>query len=128
MAWPAIWSSMADFIDLHPYRLPLKPNDAASALGKQVDGFGMAGMQEKPILMGEFGAPKNFFTANEAALMLGAWQVASCPYGFDGWLLWTWDLQTAGPDFTHYWNALDDSGAINAALAPKNRPNPCSWE
>jgi hypothetical protein len=128
MAWPAIWSSMADFIDLHPYRLPLKPDDAASALGKQVDGFGMAGMQEKPILMGEFGAQKNFFTANEAALVLAAWQVASCPYGFDGWLLWTWDLQTAGPDFTHYWNALDGSGAINAAIAPKNRPNPCSWE
>lgn len=113
---PAIWKSQADFIDLHPYP------DAGLNLRQYVENFGMKDMQEKPILMGEFGAHRTAFASpGSAANAFMNWQVESCQYGFDGWLLWTWDL-SQDPVFFH---ALDGNGEINQALAPINRPDPC---
>jgi endo-1,4-beta-mannosidase len=113
---PAIWQSQADFIDLHAYpgfELNLK---------QYVENFGVNGMQAKPIIMSEFGAHTSSYPSpSSAAAALKNWQVESCQYGFDGWLLWTWDL-TEDKEF-HY--ALDDIGEINQALAPGNRPDPC---
>jgi hypothetical protein len=53
---PAIWESTADFFDLHTYRLPADPNDPNQVMKEQMEDFGMIGMKEKPIIMGEFGA------------------------------------------------------------------------
>jgi hypothetical protein len=54
--------------------------------------------------------------------------VESCQFGFDGWLVWTWDLtQTEDPN-NKYYAALDGQGAIDVTLAPVTRPDPCSWE
>ena len=114
--YPAIWNSSADFIDLHPY-------PGGYDLGKLVENFEMQGFAAKPVLMGELGAARSsFFSAAGASLALHDWQVDSCNYGFDGWLLWTWD-STEQADF---YNGLDDGGLINQALAPANRPDPCA--
>jgi hypothetical protein len=105
--YPAIWHSQADFIDLHAY-----PGSDFS-LKQHVENFQINGMQEKPIVMGEFGAYEgSFASVDAAARALMAWQVESCQYGFDGWLLWTWD------------NALSGDGKIERVLAPVVRPDP----
>lgn len=113
---PAIWRSKADFIDLHAYpgfELNLK---------QYLENFGLNDMQEKPVVMGEFGGEiSRFPNITNAALTFRDWQVESCQYGFDGWIFWTWDLNEQ-PDF---FNALMQDGAINGALAPVARPDPC---
>jgi hypothetical protein len=113
---PAIWQSQIDFVDLHAYpgfELNLK---------QHVENFGVNGMEEKPIIMGEFGGEiSRFSSIQDAAKRLVKWQVESCSYGFDGWIFWTWDL-TEQPDF---FNALMKDGAINGVLAPVIRPDPC---
>jgi F5/8 type C domain-containing protein len=114
---PAIWQSQADFIDLHAYpgfELNLK---------QHVENFGVKGMQEKPIIMGEFGASvQSFSSVDAAAKALMNWQVESCQFGFDGWLLWTWDTS----EQSDFYNALSGSGHIDQVLAPVNRPDPCA--
>jgi hypothetical protein len=113
---PAIWQSQADFIDLHAY-----PGFELN-LEQHVENFGIKDMQEKPIIMGEFGAEiSRFSSIQQAAQVLVDWQVESCKYGFDGWIFWTWDL-TEQPDF---FNALMEDGAINGVIAPLTRPDPC---
>ena len=113
---PAMWHSDADFIDLHAYpgfELNLK---------QHVENFGVNGMQEKPIILGEFGASIHSYpTPAAAAQALMNWQIESCEYGFDGWLLWTWDL----PEQYEFYSAMSGTGPIDAALAPANRPDPC---
>jgi hypothetical protein len=112
----AISSSSADFIDLHAY-----PGSDIN-LPQYVQNYGLPKVTAKPILMGEFGtAHDRFTTVTAASKALVDWQVASCVYGFDGWLLWTWDT-TEQPDF---WNAVDQGGVIEHALAPATRPDPC---
>jgi hypothetical protein len=113
---PAIWQSSADFIDLHPY-----PGFELS-LKQYVANFGIKGMAEKPIIMGEFGAMVGrYASVSAAAKDLVAWQVASCSYGFDGWLFWTWDTSEQ-PDF---FTARQSSATIDKALRPASRPDPC---
>jgi hypothetical protein len=113
---PAIWQSSADFIDLHPYP------GVGLTFPQFVDNFGIEGMQEKPILMGEFGASTSSFpTLNATARVLHDWQVESCKYGFDGWLVWTWDTQ----EDPNFYTALSGEGQIEQALAPANRPDAC---
>jgi endo-1,4-beta-mannosidase len=84
---PAIWQSTMDFIDLHAYpgfELNLK---------QHLENFGMNNMQEKPIVMGEFGGEiSRFSSIFSAAQTFVDWQVESCQYGIDGWIFWTWDL------------------------------------
>ncbi|MGE5123605.1 MAG: cellulase family glycosylhydrolase [Acidobacteriaceae bacterium] len=112
---PAIWESSLDFIDLHPY-----PGFGVS-LPQYAENFGMTGMEKKPIIMGEFGAARSSYpTEADAARDLHDWQVESCQLGFDGWLVWTYDM----PDQIFY-NSLSGKGEINQVLAPKNRPDPC---
>ena len=113
---PAIWESSADFIDLHLYP------DAGLTLEQFVDNYKMAGMQEKPIIIGEMGAARaSYHSAAALAQVLQTWQVKSCGYGFDGWLLWTWDTEEQ-PDF---YNGLAEDGVIARTLAPAIRPDPC---
>jgi hypothetical protein len=113
---PVIWQSTLDFVDLHAYpgfELNLK---------QHVENFGVNNMQEKPIVMGEFGGEVSRFSSiQDAAFAFRDWQVESCNYGFDGWIFWTWDLDEQ-PDF---FNALMQGDAINGVLAPVLRPDPC---
>ena len=93
------------------------------SLNQYMNRFGVDGHPEKPIILGEFGAALNgYLTAAMVAQDLVNWQVASCEFGFDGWLLWTWDTDEQ-PDL---WNGMSENGEISAALAPENRPDPCS--
>lgn len=107
--------STADFIDLHGYPgvdLPLP---------EHFQNFGMTAAISKPVVMGEMGGFRSVFaTAQDAAQALISWQADSCTYGIDGWLVWTWD--TSGD----IWSALDANATIGDALAPANRPDPCS--
>jgi endo-1,4-beta-mannosidase len=113
---PAIWKSQADFIDLHPYP------DPGLNMKQYVENFGIRDMLEKPIIMGEFGANRGIYASSRsAASALVNWQIESCKYGFDGWLLWTWDIL----DDPYFYSALEDNGKISLALAPANRPDPC---
>jgi hypothetical protein len=114
---PAIFESTADFIDLHTYL------GWGWRLDQYMRIYGVDEPPEKPIILGEFGAAKGAFpTAAMAGLALQDWQIASCDYGFDGWLLWTWDCD----EQTDLWNGMSENGEISAALAPVNRPDPCS--
>src|SRR5713101_2784979 len=60
--------------------------------------------------------------ASDAALDLQDWQIQSCTYNVDGWLLWTWDTN----EQPEIWNAMSQGGVINPAPAPATRPDPCS--
>lgn len=116
--YPAMASSTADFVDLHPY-----PVVQSLTMDQFVQNFGFVGyQQQKPILMGEFGAFQWAYpTVSGAAAGLRDWQIQSCAYNFKGWLLWTWDTD----EQPELWNAMSQSGVINQALSPAARPNPC---
>jgi hypothetical protein len=112
-----IVNSTMDFIDLHGY-----PGGELN-LREIVENYGLPPVTEKPILLGEFGAEHSAYPTSEQAVgALVGWQVESCVYGFDGWLLWTWD-SLEQPEI---WNAMDDDAAISQALSPVTRPDPCA--
>ena len=58
-----------------------------------------------------------------AAQALVEWQVESCKYGFDGWLLWTWDDTTLGEIIP----AVAEGGLISEMLSPAKRPDACAY-
>ena len=106
-----------DFVDLHVYPgwdLPL-PLLAENVGLRQ---------SRKPIVVGELGAYHFAFpTVDAAAAGLATWQAASCAYGVDGWLLWTWDTPT--PIEPRMWSAAAENGRLAQALGPRARPDPC---
>jgi hypothetical protein len=107
-----------DFLDLHSYPgwdLPLD---------QYAQNFGL-GRSRKPIVIGELGAYQfNYRNVAEAAVGLQTWQAASCAYGVDGWLLWTWDTPT--PVEPRMWSATAEGGYLAHALGPYARPDPCA--
>jgi hypothetical protein len=116
--YPAISNSTVDFVDLHAYPIP-----ADLTLAQLVQNYGFIGyQQQKPVLMGEFGAFKNSYSLiTDAAAALQGWQTQSCAYNFKGWALWTWDTD----EQPELWNALSEGEVINQTLSPMSRPNPC---
>jgi hypothetical protein len=113
---PSIWESTLDFVDVHTYL------GWGITLEQYMSHYGVDRPPAKPLLMGELGADSRAYpTAADAAQALRQWQAASCEYGFDGWLIWTWDTDEQ-PDL---WNGASQNGEISAALAPVNRPDPC---
>lgn len=81
------------------------------------------GYNKKPLVMGEFGAErKTFPDVHTAAMILQAWQVESCKFGFDGWQVWTWG---GGDVHLDFWEAIEGDGAIPSALSPARNPDPC---
>jgi hypothetical protein len=113
---PVIERSALDLVDIHLYageRLPL---------ARLMENYGVAGPTRKPLIIGETGAFRDTFSrASEAASGIAELQMASCSYGIDGWLLWTWDSD----EQPELWNARSESGVIGQALSPKQRPDPC---
>ena len=112
----AIAGSTADFIDFHPFP------DGVNLLSTFVTAWGMNGFGPKPVVMGEIFADKtDFATIALAAAALKTWQIDSCNYGFQGWLLWTWNETPRDGG----WTAVSGNGEVNQALAPQYRANPC---
>jgi hypothetical protein len=111
-------NSTMDFFDLHHYA------------GNGVDdaeiweNFGIAGVAEKPLVLGEHGAYYNWYAAEEraAAAVLGL-EVGSCRAGFDGWLVWAW----RGDESRDIWWAGEGNGWIAQVVAPVERPDPCEY-
>ena len=108
-----------DYVDLHLY-----PVVAGLTMDQYVQNFGFVGFQQqKPILLGEFGAFQSAYPAvADAAAGLRDWQIQSCAYNFKGWELWTWDTD----EQPELWNAMSQGGVINQALSPATRANPCA--
>jgi len=112
----ALWESTADFFDLHIYI------GTGLTLDNYVNNFGINGMTEKPIIMGQFMAwPTGFSSSVSAARALQKWQIASCQVGFDGWVLWLPSQENS----RGVWSGAWDENIINDRLAPINRPEPC---
>ncbi len=112
-----ILRSTADFIDLHGY-----PGGDLN-LRQIVENYKLPPVTDKPIILGEFGAEDPpYATIEEALRVILDWQTESCRYGFDGWVFWSWD----GPEQAQFWKATDAGGAIERALSPRERPDPCS--
>jgi hypothetical protein len=107
-----------DFFDLHHYP------------GNGVDddhiweNFDIAGFVEKPLVLGEFGGIKPWWTdaARAAAAIMGL-EVGSCRVGFDGWLVWAW----RGDNATDIWWASDGDAEIARVVSPAERPDPCEY-
>ena len=120
--FPAIASSDVDFIDLHGW-----PDGSGTSIDQLLTYWQVNGDFRKPIIMGEYDGFQDVFpTTVQAADGLKAWQIASCNAGFSGWILWTWDTEPNELPGMDIWSALSGSGEINQALAPVNRPNPCT--
>jgi hypothetical protein len=114
---PLLEESALDFFDFHYY--PGGPTPLVEAVG----GFGMTGYRQKPILLGEYGAFKSAYSsAAEGAAALVDLQVDSCRQGFDGWLYWLWDERN-----DELWTGPEGGGAINDAMSPQQRPDPCAY-
>lgn len=108
--------SQLDLVDIHAY-----PGGDLS-LAQHMQNYGVDGPTRKPVIIGETGAFREAFTSPaDAAVALQSWQAASCAYGIDGWLLWTWDTA----EQPELWNAQSAGGTIAAALGPRSRPDPC---
>jgi len=111
-------NTSADFVDLHHYA------------GNGVDdddiweNFGLAGVDDIPIVLGEQGALAPWYSTEQsaAAAVLGL-EVASCRVGFDGWLVWAW----RGDEARDIWWADDGDGLIARVVAPTERPDPCAY-
>ena len=116
--YPAVSTSTLDYVDLHA-----SPG-VDLTLDQYVQNFGFVGyLQQKPILMGEMTAfISSYPQVTDAAAALQAWQIQSCGYNFQGWLVWTWDTD----EQPEIWNAMSQSGVISQTLSPVARPNPCS--
>jgi len=113
---PAIWESTLDFIDLHAYPA------AELTLEEYAENFGLEGHQEKPVVMGEFGVNTSALSdPDTAARELMRWQAESCQYGFDGWLLWSWDIH----ENDDFFSGQSGEGEIARVLSPLERPDPC---
>lgn len=109
-----------DFWDFHPYPEP-KAFTTRNMQGA-VENFGMGGYQEKPVLMGEFGAFRQTFPNLELGTRrMQEWMVESCDYGFDGWLTWEYYDRPADDAV---WGLENET--LFEALSPVNHPDACA--
>jgi hypothetical protein len=114
-------NSSLDFVSLqaHP--------GLGSTLADEVTAYELPSLAAKPVLMAEAGAPTAAYPPLYAAAeALQTWQAQSCPAGFDGWLLWTWDSTGPLSGEPAFWSGSAGGGLLQRALAPTVRPNPCS--
>lgn len=108
--------SSLDFADLHGY-----PGGSLS-FADHAAAYGISDQVAMPLVLGEMGGFKHTY-ANPAAAAeaLVAWQVESCAYGFQGWLLWL-----EAPFDDEVWTGTQGDGVIDRALSPVERPDPCA--
>jgi hypothetical protein len=111
-------NASVDFVDLHHYA------------GNGVDddqiweNFGLIGVENMPIVLGEHGAIGNWYSSEDraAGAVMGL-EVAACRVGFDGWLVWGW----RGDQLRDIWWASEGEGMIANVVAPVERPDPCAF-
>jgi hypothetical protein len=81
----------------------------------------------KPVVLGEFGAFQFAYpTATDAERVLRSVEADSCPYGFDGWLHWSWDTTEYGSGEFPLWAGNAGGSLIDMGLGPRLRPDPCA--
>ena len=118
---PVIAGSTLDYVDLHLY-----PGLELS-FPAYMENFQLRPVTAKPVVLGDYGAFKSAArSVSKAASMLVDWQRESCAYGFDGWLLSTWDTVEEAPGEPDLWTAGDEGGVVERALAPSTRADPCA--
>lgn len=111
-------NSDLDFFDFHAY-------PGGPSFQDHAEHFGMVGYDDKPIVLGEYGAFRHIYTEiDSAARVISKWASESCDYGFDGWLYWTYYPSDAhAGDRT--WGLTDEAGYLLNLFAPVNQPDPC---
>jgi hypothetical protein len=110
-----------DYLDVHIYPVSSTWTLAADLATEEWPAVDFARM---PVAMAEFGA-FNFVFANltSAAAAMVALQRDSCAANFSAWALWTWDTwEQEG----FLYDAVQGNSTIGIALAPTQRPDPCS--
>jgi hypothetical protein len=115
-------NSTLDFVSVQAYP------GLGMTLPQYVSSYELPAVTAKPVLLAEMGAPTSAYGFLYAAVEgLQAWQAQSCPAGFDGWLLWTWDDATAQlPGEPQVWHGASGGGLIQRALSPNLRTDPCA--
>jgi len=111
-------NATVDFVDLHHYR-------GNGVDDNQIwDNFGLVGVEDMPIVLGEQGAIKNWYaTEDRAAAAVMGLEVDSCRVGFDGWLVWGW----RGDLSQDIWWASEGEGLIAKVVSPLERTDPCEY-
>jgi hypothetical protein len=113
-------SSTMDFVDLH-----LNPG-VELTFPQYMENYELTSPVVKPVVLGEFGAFQYAYAnAGDADLALRGVEAESCPYGFDGWLFWSWDTTEFGSGENPFWSGTANGGLIEQALGPRLRPDPC---
>jgi hypothetical protein len=116
---PLMQDAALDFFDFHLY-----PGTTLSQ-AELVENFALPGYTHKPVLMGETGAYTAIYpTVESAARALQDWIAGSCPYGFDGWLVWGY---YRAPDELSdtTWSFTDEDGHLMRSLSPDSQPDAC---
>ncbi len=120
-AKPLIDSSSLDFVDLH-----LQPG-VELTFPQYMENYELTSPAVKPVVLGEFGAYQFAYpTVTDAERVLKSVEADSCPYGFDGWLHWSWDTTEYDTGENPLWSGADSSGFIDLGLGPLLRPDPCA--
>lgn len=116
---PLLAGSDLDFFDFHAY-------PGTHSFADHAEHFGMVGYDEKPIVLGEYGAFRSSYDDIEpAARAVSEWVKESCSHGFDGWLYWTYN--SADPEVgDRTWGLVDGEGFLLDLFAPVNQPDPCT--
>ncbi len=113
-------SSTLDFADLH-----LHPG-VELTFSQYMENYELTEPAVKPVVLGEFGAFEYAYpTPADADLSLRGVEAESCPYGFDGWVHWSWDTTEFSTDEDPLWAGTAGGGLINKGLGPRLRPDPC---
>lgn len=112
-------NSNLDFFDFHAY-------PGGPSFQDHAEHFGMVGYDDKPIVLGEYGAFRHIYSeVDSAARVISKWAAESCDYGFDGWLYWTYFPSDArAGDRT--WGLTDEEDYMLNLFAPVNQPDPCT--
>ena len=108
----------ADFIDIHHY-----PGNGVDD-DEIWENFGLTGTDRMPVLLGEFGGIKEWFSneADAAAAVMGL-EVAACREGIDGYLVWAW----RGDDLHDIFWASEGDGYVARVVSPATRPDACEY-
>lgn len=100
------------FIDMHLY-----PNGSGYTIDSDLSSseYNYINKARTPLILGEFGGVTTVYSTIESAAyaMKDLKNYCKNSLGFKGWLFWTWDSNQV-----EWYNAVQNSGAINGQLAP----------
>ncbi len=111
--------SALDYYDFHAY--------AGSDISFEAitENFGMIGFDDKPVVLGEYGAfTSQYAESGSAARVLAEMMSTACQSGYDGALLWTYRA-TPSDWSDNTWALTDEDGYLLDLFAPGAWPDPC---